>query len=289
MEVKNPLFIFGTGRCGSTIFHKVLTHHPHVAWLSSWCLRYPGRPERNRLAMRIIDMPLPARYVRKVIYPGEFYPFWEYYCKGFSEPCRDLYKEDVTDRTKAAVRKVMGKVLTPKRNRLLIKITGWPRIGFLKEIFPDAKFVHIYRDGRAVASSLLRVPWWSGWGGPANWRWGELTPEQRAKWNKYDKSFVVLAAIEWEILMAAYEKAKQTIPPEDLMDIRYEDLCQNPIEMFQMAVEFGALEWSPKFEATVKSFSLRNANDKWQRDLNDVQQRILGECLSDTLEEYGYT
>ena len=288
MEVKNPLFIIGTGRCGSTVFHQILSYHPNVAWLSPLCARYPGKPELNRLAMRLIDIPFGARYARRVIYPGEWYSFWDYHCSGFSEPCRDLRKEDVSCKTKETVRKVMSKMLTPKRNRLLVKVTGWPRIGFLKEIFPDARFIHVYRDGRAVANSFLNVSWWSGWRGPANWRWGELTPEQKERWEKYGRSFVVLAGIEWEILMAAQERAKQGIPSGDLLDIRYEDLCQDPVKTFQVATEFDGLEWSPWFKATVNQFSLRNTNHKWREHLSDAQQKMLNECLGDTLKKYGY-
>jgi hypothetical protein len=242
----------------------------------------------NRLAMRLIDLPLPSRYVRKVLYTGEYYPFWDYHCRGFGDPCRDLCKEDVTNKAKVVVREVMGKMLSSKRDRLLIKITGWPRISFLKEIFPDAKFIHVYRDGRAVASSWLQVWWWAGWKGPENWRRGKLTPEQEQKWQQSGKSFVVLAAMEWEILMAAYDKAKREVPTNDFMEIRYEDLCQNPKQFFRTAMEFGNLEWSTRIEATLNRIPLESANDKWRRDLNEAQQRMLCEYLADSLQRYGY-
>jgi len=288
MEVKKPLFIVGTGRCGSTIFHHMLSRHPHLAWLSPFLKRYPNRPKLNRTAMRLINIPLLSRYMRKIIYPGEWYTFWDYHCPGFSEPCRDLDKEDVTPKIETSVRKIMGDMLTPKRFRLLVKITGWPRIRFLKEIFPDAKFIRISRDGRAVAASLLNVPWWSGWRGPDNWRWGRLKPPLRDKWERYGQSFVVLAGIEWEILMGAYEKAKQGIDASDLLDIRYEDLCQDPLKVFQKVVEFSNLEWPKRFEAVVKKFPLNSTNDKWKKYLSSEQQRILGESLKDNLEKYGY-
>jgi len=266
----------------------MLSHHPHVAWLSPECSKHPNRPWLNRTAMRFIDTPLLDRYIRKKIYPGEWYDFWDFHLPGFSEPCRDLNKADVSPRIDTILKKIMGSMLTPKRNRLLIKTTGWPRIGFLKEIFPDAKFIYILRDGRAVASSLLNVPWWSGWRGPANWRWGELTPSYRAKWEKYGQSFVVLAGIEWEILTAAYESAKKGIPANDLLEIRYEDLCQDPLKIFQKVVEFSTLEWPKQFKTAVKRFSMKNTNDKWKNHLSAEQQRILGEMLKDSLKKYGY-
>ena len=287
-KVEKPIFIVGTGRCGSTIFYEIFSHHPQVAWLSRWCIKRPGIPQFNRTIMNLMDVPLVSRYVRKVLYPVEAWRFWEYYVRGFSEPYRELYKEDITPKKKKAVQKVMAEMLTTKRNRLLIKITGWPRIDFLKEIFPDAKFIHVYRDGRAVVNSLLNVDFWMGWRGPSNWLWGPLTPEQQEKWENYNKSFVALAAIEWELLMAAQEQAKQSLPPSDLLEIRYEDLCQDPIKVFQSATEFSALERSPQFEAIIRSYSLKNTNHKWQEHLTETQKKILNECLSNTLKKYGY-
>ena len=76
----------------------------------------------------------------------------------------------------------MKQLLVRKRNRLLIKITGWPRIGYLNEIFSDAKFIHILRDGRAVANSLINVEFWRGWQCPQNWRFGRLTEKQQKEW-----------------------------------------------------------------------------------------------------------
>ena len=115
IKVEKPIFIVGTGRCGSTIFDRILSYHPHLAWLSIYCNKYPHKPHINRLAMQILDLPLPTPYVRKLLYPVEPYRFWEYYCRGFSEPCRDLLKEDVTAKMKKNVQKVMAQMLTSKR------------------------------------------------------------------------------------------------------------------------------------------------------------------------------
>ena len=181
-KIIKPIIIVGTGRCGSTLFHRLLAQHPQMMWLSPICYKYPDKPAWNRVAVTAMDNQVLRRLFGGRIRPGENYRFWDKYAYGFSEPCRDLVRSDVSARVKKQVRAAFEPMLSAKRNRLLIKITGWSRIGFLNEIFEDAKFIHMLRDGRAVASSLLHVNFWRGWYGPQSWRAGLLSPEDQATW-----------------------------------------------------------------------------------------------------------
>jgi hypothetical protein len=241
--------------------------------------------------MKAIDYPVIGKYLRKKIQPGECYDFWEYYCTGFKLPCRDLTNEDLTKSKKNKVKKVMAEMLTSKRNHLLIKITGWPRITFLRGIFGDAKIIYILRDGRAVANSLINVDWWWGWQGPQNWRWGELSASQKDEWEKHDKSFLALAAIEWKILMDAWEKAKEITDHKDILEIKYENFCSDPVDVLKSAIEFCYLEWSDKFKRSInnKIKNLKSTNFKWQQDLSEKQRSILDEVIGLHLKKYGYS
>jgi hypothetical protein len=124
--------------------------------------------------------------------PAECYPFWEHHCNGFSAPYRDLVASDVTEKTKLPVRAAVSELTTEQKDRLLLKITGWPRISFLSEIFVGAKFVHVVRDGRAVVNSQLATYFWNGWSGPANRGWGELFPARKEERDRYGQSFAFL-------------------------------------------------------------------------------------------------
>ena len=289
VENKNPIIIVGAGRTGTTVFHRMLSEHPHLAWLPGRISsRYPERLELIRLLMKGLDYPLVRELLRRKINPAEGYPFWEHHCKGFSAPYRDLVAADVTDKAKKHIPRTMEQILTEKRDRLLLKITGWPRIGFLSNIFEDAKFIHVMRDGRAVANSMINVHFWQGWKGPQDWGWGELSPAQEQEWNKHGQSFVVLAAIQWKILMEAMEKAKNTVSSECFLEIRYEDLCADPIDQVQKVTQFCELPWTVGFERQLGKYQLKNTNDTFKYDLTAKQQSDLEEVLGDYLRRYGY-
>jgi hypothetical protein len=287
-KITKPIIIVGTGRCGSTVFHRILALHSRTMWLSGFCDRYPEHPAWNRWAVTAMGNPMLRRLLGERIRPGEQYRFWDRYAYGFSEPCRDLVRSDVTARVKKQVRAAFEPMLTPTRDRLLLKITAWSRIGYLNEIFEDAKFVHIIRDGRAVASSLLHVHFWRGWYGPQGWRAGELSPEDQADWERYDRSFTALAGLEWRIQMRAMDAARGALDPKRFLEVKYEEFCQQPVETCRRVLDFAELPASAGFERDVKAASIRDMSKRWRDDLTPAQQTLLDELLSEDLVRYGY-
>jgi hypothetical protein len=288
MTITKPIIIVGTGRCGSTVFHRLLATHPQLMWLSGFSLKYPTRPTWNKWAVEAMGNPLLRRLFGERIRPGECYRFWDTYAYGFSEPCRDLVRTDVTARVKKRVRGAIQPMLTPARNRFLAKITGWPRIGFLNEIFEDAKFIHIIRDGRAVANSLLHVSFWRGWYGPQGWRAGLLSAEDQATWESYDRSFVALAGLEWRIQMRAIDAAREKLDPKLFYEVKYEDFCRQPLETYRQVLEFAELPESAELERQVKAASIESTSNRWRDDLTPGQQAILDDLLREDLRRYGY-
>jgi hypothetical protein len=288
IQPNKPIIIVGTGRCGSTVFHRLLAKHPNVMWLSGFCDRYPARPEWNRRAVTAVNNPVLRPLLRGRVQPGECYDFWDQYAYGFSEPCRDLLRTDVTTRVRKQILAAMGTMLTPARHRLLLKITGWPRLGYLDEIFEDARFVHLIRDGRAVASSLLHVDFWRGWYGPQGWRAGLLSPEDQATWEGYDRSFVALAGLEWRIQMRAMEAARKAVDEARFLEIKYETFCEQPMETCRRVLGFVELSSSAAFEREVAATPIRNTSQRWREGLTAAQQQLLDELLQEDLRYYGY-
>jgi omega-hydroxy-beta-dihydromenaquinone-9 sulfotransferase len=290
MNVVKPIFVVGTGRCGSTAFHKLLGLHPQVMWLSGFAEEFPTRPQWNRWAVTAMGSPTLRRIFGKRIKPGENYGFWYQYARGFAEPGRDLVGADVTPRVKRQIHSVFEQMLTPKRSRLLIKLTGWSRIGFVDEVFGDAKFIHIVRDGRAVASSLLHVnQWqWRGWYGPYSWRYGPLPAEDQAAWEASNRSFVALAGLQWKLHTRSLEAARQQLEPGRFLEVKYETLCEQPLATIERVLEFAELPATPEFERQVKGTTIRDMSGRWRDDLSAEQQALLTGLLRDDLVRYGY-
>jgi hypothetical protein len=289
MEFIKPIFIVGTGRCGSTAFHKLLGAHPQLMWLSGFAEECPFRLYLNRWAVTAQGNPLIKRVFGSRIKPGEFYGFWYKHAYGFAEPGRDLVASDVTPRVKKQVRRAFEEMLSPARNRMLIKLTGWSRIGFLKEIFDDARFIHIVRDGRAVSNSYLHInEWqWRGWYGPYSWRYGPLSAEDQAAWEASGRSFVTLAGLQWRIHTRAIEKARAGLDPRQYLEMKYEAFCERTGDAIREVLDFAELERSAKFERHVAASPIRDT-DRWRKDLNVEQQALLTNLLRDDLARYGY-
>ena len=286
--MRDPLFIISLGRSGSTLLHHVLSNHPDVTWLSRLCDWYPHRPERNAFVMRLLKAPGGAVLRRGPLLPTEPYGFWDHYCPGFSRPCRDLRSTDVTPRTRRLVRNAFARARPGGKRQLVAKITGWPRINFLQEIFPESRFIVLLRDGRALLASALSRPWIEPWIGPGNWMWGDLSEPEREAWERSGQSFVLLGAIGWTHLTQAFSEATAKVPADKLLEIRYEDLCQDPNSVLQGATEFAGLDWPTKYARTVESLDLKVQNHRWREDLSDAQQQELESYMRQDLETQGY-
>jgi protein-tyrosine sulfotransferase len=78
---------------------------------------------------------------------------------------------------------------------LLIYFLPW-----LRAVFPSAKYIHLYRDGRAVVSSMM----------------------------KHQGYTLQRAAIRWRDSIKLFESHKRLVTTSDILEIRYEDFVSDP-------------------------------------------------------------
>lgn len=90
----------------------------------------------------------------------------------------------------------------------------------LLDLFPQSKIIHIVRDGRAVAASIMPLDW-----GPNT----------------------IIKAARWWIRMTSFGLAAETLlGPERIMRVKYEDLVLTPQPTLQRLCDFLGMEYQPE-------------------------------------------
>jgi hypothetical protein len=182
-----PTFVVSTGRCGSTALSNMLRLHPAVLSLSEFFsfVEPPFRPEPidGQEFWRMLSVPSP--YVRWLLYPGlavdqVLYrpgpgrrftaetgvpPIAMTALPHLAEDPEALYDEICAWAVGRAVMPAvdhfralfawlcerLGRSVWVERSG-----TSLPRTARLAAAFPEARFVHLYRDGRDCAMSMSR-------------------------------------------------------------------------------------------------------------------------------------
>jgi len=286
-------FVLGTGRCGSTLVHEVVARHPDVGFVSNLDDRLArldllGRGN-NALYRRV-----PPGFTRKGRWryaPSEAYHLLDRQVSPLlASPFRDLVGDDVTPWVEQRLRSFFARRMAAQgRPAFVHKFTGWPRAGFLLAVFPRARFLHVVRDGRAVANSWLQMPWWLGHQGPARWPWGPLPAHQAAAWEATGRSFVALAGVAWVILMEAFDEASDGVPADRWLEVRYEDLVHQPREQCARILDFAGLPWTAGFERSFARYAFTTTRrEAFRRDLTASQLSELEKVLQPALSRHGY-
>jgi hypothetical protein len=302
-------FMLGTGRCGSTIVGQVAAMHPDVGFIANVDDRFAGLNRKGRLNNRIYrSLPAPlqkqggrrggaghgrlASGVRGVaMTPSEGYRLLDRHVSPMlSAPVRDLVAEDASAWLSARLRGFFEQRAGAQGRPLFLhKFTGWPRAGLLHAVFPQARFVHVVRDGRAVASSLVQQPWWGGFGGPEAWGFGPLPDADAALWLESGRSFPVLAGLEWKLLMEAFAEAQQRLPAESWLELRYEDIVEHPREPVGRLLSHLGLDWTDGFERAFDSLEFTPSRAGAYRDeLSAADVQMLERALGPALRAHGY-
>jgi hypothetical protein len=273
-RVDRPIFVVGVDHSGTTILYRMLARHPEVAWFSQYSLRDGSMPGRarvplngwiNRTGRRLAGHTWrkELRFVRPE--PRECFGIWRRLI-----PRNDalLRASDCTDELAERVRAVVASDLRAWRlQRMLLKTPYLTRrILLLDRIFPDALFLHIVRDGRAVAlSNQERI---AGEGG--------LAPREALR----------RSAAYWVETLDYVEECAEHLGPR-FSNIRYEDFCQDVHGALSAAFRLCGLEPDAAHLDGVPR-TLTPTNDRWLRECSAGDRAILDHELRDTLPQWGY-
>ena len=286
------VFLLGTGRCGSSLVHEVLARHADVGTLKNVEDRL-GRVGLGAAGDRLYRAlpPATAAKGRLRLAPSEGYRVLaDRVSPALAAPVRDLVADDATPWLARRTREFFEGCAADHGSEVFLhKFTGWPRAGFLEAVWDDAVFVHVVRDGRAVASSLLQMPWWRGWAGPAGWTFGPLPAPYEREWLDAGRSFVTLAGLEWKVLLDAFTQARAASRGGRWLELRYEDVVDDPRAAFGRVLEHCGLARTPAFDRELARHRISaGRTDAFRRDLGPDHVRRLDASLGDHLRAHGY-
>jgi omega-hydroxy-beta-dihydromenaquinone-9 sulfotransferase len=293
-----PVFIVGHWRSGTTYLHELMdldgrfgsptTYQcfaPKHFLLTEWFIaRYMGflmpkqrpmdnmaagwnRPQEDEFALLTLNAPTP--YFR-MAFPNDAPPHMNLF------DMRDVSPADLQRFEQTLV--YFAKLITLRTGkRLLFKSpphTG--RVQLLSQLFPGAKFVHITRNPYALYSSTIKL-------------WESLDDVQGLQRPQHThlKKYVFDA---FERMYRGFEEQRTMLKPQNIYDIRYEDLVQDPVgnvaaiyKHLQLG-EFASVQ--PALENYVRGQKDYQVNEHKLPD--DLQSEIRLRWAS-YFERYGYT
>jgi omega-hydroxy-beta-dihydromenaquinone-9 sulfotransferase len=234
---ESPLFILGHWRSGTTFLHNLLCQDPNTSYVTTYQSVFPNNMYSKLLFKPFmrwnipdkrpsddvklhVDFPQEDGFAMANILPAFYHFFY------FPDAYKALFDENVVfkhrskkdiEKWQAAYRKLIAKAKanTSGQNIMLKNPANTARIDKILELYPKARFIHIYRNPVAVYLSSkkffqLMIP---------TLQLQKTTPEQIE-----DMVFDLYAR-----LMHAYFEQKSLIPSGRLVEISFELFEKAPL------------------------------------------------------------
>ena len=206
-----PIFV-GSGRSGTTVFRNIFDSHPdlaitHEAHFVAPMAKRRGRYETNGFDTDrfVADLFKNSNFVRQGLLQDAVQAQLEADAvSGFADAVRSVFRLYAADHGKT-----MAGDKTPGYVNHLELLGG---------VFPEAKFVHVIRDGRDVALGYL----------------------DRAEWGP---STVADAALYWRSRVSRGRRGGSALGPARYVEVRYEDLVDDPEKTIRHLCDFLGLEY----------------------------------------------
>lgn len=295
----SPLFILGAPRSGTSLLYKLLCLHPDAAFISNYVHRVPAAPQLaalNRVARRLPAAQMgvwfgrdsnayvyggrrPLRQ-RLVPMPSEGEPVFRR--AGLPADPADARDGDGPAR-RAALRRTYASLSAFGGGSVVIskRIGHNRRIPLLQDAFPDARYLNLTRDGRAVALSLSRVDWWPElvvwWYGGTPGQWAA---EGRDPWE--------LCARHWVEEVRVIDEGLVQVPSESVLNLSYEDLVADPLPVLDAIAAFARLSEDAGWRSRLRTMSFPNKNDAWRDKLDDQARLCIESVQAEELSRRGY-
>lgn len=250
-SLRNPCFIIGCGRSGSTFLRRTLATHPGLAVYPSEANSY-WHPDLYPWSSRKVDTS----------------PIW-IDPRQFSRASAATWSGERA----ATIRALFGAFQAARQGLVLVNKSAMVHfmLPTILETFPSAKLIHLVRDGRAVALSYAKRMGRDR--GSRDWNFDETLDATSRYWQ------ASMTAVECQVHELELDESR-------FLEIRYEDLCSDPAAGLRTIAVFLRVEPEPLLELKAGPFRLMNY--KFSEEVpSRTLQRITGLMVAG-LDSKGY-
>jgi omega-hydroxy-beta-dihydromenaquinone-9 sulfotransferase len=237
-----PVFIIGHWRSGTTYVHELLCQDSQFCYISLWNTLLPDSflilepikkflsrflpTERPMDEIKVeMDGPYEDEAALAVVYPWSFF-----HCLHFPKNAEEQYLKSIhfdqmtpeeKNQWKATYQHLIKTVTFANHGKRFLSKNppNTARIAVLLELFPEARFIHIYRNPYTVYLSTKKM------------RHNVL--DKLALQHPSEEDLEQQVIQNYIRLMHSYFDQHQQIPENRLVEIKYEDLIANPIEQVE--------------------------------------------------------
>lgn len=225
----------------------------------------------------------------------------------------EIPPEGVTPKISARIRKYFESSRHGKPFLIEKTVSNCLRVAAVHKVFPEAKFIHLYRDGWDVIESAYRQ-----WMAPPDWRYilsktmkyplfmafgyassyaaktlrqmlgrnhASISPWGPCYRGIYDdletKPVLEVCAIQWSRCVKSSVKDLWVIPHTQVYHLRYENFIHNPQGMLIEIADFIGYDPGPYLNHVAQSVSSANIG-KGLRALSDEQRQLIESYVLDT-------
>ncbi|WFB35400.1 sulfotransferase [Kiritimatiellota bacterium B12222] len=279
-DLPDMVFVVGAPRSGSRLLLDFLTVPKNVGWIPQ---KLADNPEKLSLAVRAnkLNWPLLGEfylerrsYWKSVPEPAVGEAFWEHYLHSFTPADHEPFVPAATqvdaseaDRVVEAVKQICH---VQRRNRFVAEYSGFPRIDYMRAIFPEAKFIQVIRDPRSVAYQMVKradganLKVWE-----AREQWKTLMPEAlKKRMDDLPQSPLNFCGILVRWFHELYKEEMAKLPEGDALEVAYSDLLSRPEKVLTKVMSFVNLPQNTRFKYYVKFHDIQQSNQRTNRSLN---------------------
>ena len=293
-----PVIIIGHWRTGTTYLHELLSQDPQFCYVSLWNTLLPDsylilEPTKDFLSNFLpkkrpmdeikvdIDSPYEEEAAIAVFSPWSFFHCLHFARNAEEQYLKSIHFDDLTNQEKDQWKKdylKFMKTVTYSNNgkRLLLKNpANTARIKILLEIFPDANFIHIYRNPYKVYLSTIKM----------RNRVLDKLALQKASEEEIEKQIIE----NYKRLMNSYFEQEKQIPKNKLIGIKYEDLVSDPIKQVKMI--YSKLKLPGLKNALPEMQKYLERQKDYKTNVYSIDKKIIERVKNNwnfTIERWGY-